>query len=212
MDLFETLRRYAVIPVITIDSVDAAVPLADALIRGGLPVVEITFRTAAAADAIALIRKERPEMIVGAGTLISLENVDQAKACGTHFGVAPGLNPDIVTHAAALDLPFIPGVATPTDVEAAISLGITNLKFFPAEASGGMAMLKSLYGPYAHTGIQFMPTGGVTMKNVTTYLSHPAVMMVGGTWLAKKDAIAAGNWDEIEQTCQRTCDKLKTLE
>ena len=210
-ELFEALKRYRIIPVIAIDDVQSALPLADALMEGGLPVAEITFRTAAAGEVIDTLKKERPDLILGAGTILSIENLRLAKECGAQFGVAPGLNPEIVKEARTLGLPFIPGIATPSDIETALDLGLKVLKFFPAGAMGGDAMVKALSGPYAHMGVEFMPTGGVNLKNLETYLSLPTVAMVGGTWIAKKDVIAAKKWDEIRENCRQVRDLVARI-
>ena len=210
-ELFETMRGRAVIPVIGIDDVGSSIPMADALIAGGLPVAEITFRTAAAGEVIATLKRERPELILGAGTILTIENLRLAKEHGAQFGVAPGLNPEIVKEAQKLDLPFIPGVATPSEIETAIGLGRKMLKFFPSEASGGVAMVKALSAPYAHVGVQFMPTGGISINNLEKYLSEPSIAMVGGTWVAKKDTIAAKNWDEIRENCRQASDLVARI-
>jgi 2-dehydro-3-deoxyphosphogluconate aldolase/(4S)-4-hydroxy-2-oxoglutarate aldolase len=204
--VFERVAQYGLVPVIAIDKVDHALPLADALIEGGLPVVEITFRTAAAAEAIRTLVAERPQLIVGAGTVLTEANLETALACGASFAVAPGLNPRIVRRAQELRLPFIPGVATPTDIEAALDLGCKLMKFFPAEALGGIAMLEAVSAPYKHAGVRFMPTGGVTMANLGAYLALDAVATVGGTWLAKKDDLAGGKWKDISQRCRASLD------
>lgn len=209
--LFDALAQYRVVPVIAIDDVESAVPMADALIEGGLPVAEITFRTAAAQAVMEKLKKERPQLILGAGTVLSVENLRLAKQCGAQFGVAPGLNPEVIKEAKTLDLPFIPGISTPSDIECALGLGVDVLKFFPAEASGGVTMIKALSGPYAHKGVQFMPTGGVTPENLETYLSQPTVMMVGGTWIAKKATIAGGKWDEIQENCRQVCNLVAQI-
>jgi 2-dehydro-3-deoxyphosphogluconate aldolase/(4S)-4-hydroxy-2-oxoglutarate aldolase len=200
--VFETIGKYGVVPVVAIDSVEAALPLADALIEGGLPIAEITFRTAAAAEVIALLGKERPELLLGAGTVLTIENLQAAVDCGAKFGVAPGLNPEIVAAAGDLDLPFMPGVTTASDVECGLSMGCKLLKFFPAEAAGGVKMIKALSGPYAHTGVRFMPTGGVTIDNLESYLSPKTVAAVGGTWVAKRDDLVQGNWSAITDRCR----------
>lgn len=202
--VLDTLGGYGVVPVIAIESVDAARPLADALIDGGLPVAEITFRTAAAADVIRTLAADRPDLILGAGTVLTIENLEAAKACGARFAVAPGLNPTVVRRARELELPFVPGVATPTDIETALGLGCRVLKFFPAEALGGIAMIKALIAPYKHTGVRFIPTGGVTGDNLAAYLGTDGVAAVGGTWIAKKDDLAEGRWDEIRDRCRVT--------
>lgn len=200
-EVLAQLAHYGVVPVIAIDSIDAALPLADALLAGGLPVAEITFRTKAAADVINLLHRERPDLLVGAGTVLTAQNLDAAQRCGARFALAPGFNPRIVVHAQALDIPFVPGVATPTDIEAALAAGCTTLKFFPAGALGGPAMLKALSGPYAHTGVRFVPTGGVNADNLADYLALDVVAAVGGTWIATKEDLANGNWAAISERC-----------
>jgi len=202
MFTFDELARYKIVPVIAIDDVAHALPLADALIAGGLPVAEITFRSPVAAEVIRLITRERPQMIVGAGTVLSAETLDVAQASGTVFGVAPGLNPRVVAHAQAQGFPFMPGVATPSDIEAGLALGCVCQKFFPAEALGGVKMLSALSAPYQHTGVRFMPTGGITAANARDYLALKTVLAVGGTWIAKKEDMTAGRWDAITANCQ----------
>ncbi len=201
-NVFETIAKYGVVPVIAIDSVDAALPLSDALLEGGLPVIEITFRTEAAAEVIEKICRHRPEMLVGAGTVLTVDNLEAAKNCGAKFAVAPGLNPEIVAGAQEIDLPFEPGVATASDIECALSMECTMLKFFPAEALGGVKMIKALAAPYAHTGMKFIPTGGINAENLESYLALDSVAACGGTWIAKKPDIAEGRWDDISQRCK----------
>jgi 2-dehydro-3-deoxyphosphogluconate aldolase/(4S)-4-hydroxy-2-oxoglutarate aldolase len=201
-ELYAKIRGFGIIPVVAIDSVDAALPLADALSEGGLPVAEITFRTDAAADVIREIVTKRPEMLVGAGTLLTAENLERAVDCGASFGVAPGCNPTVIQKARELDFAFSPGVMTPSDVERALELGVTVLKFFPAGAAGGVEMLKSLAAPYAHTGVRFIPTGGVDQGNLAEYLALPSVVAVGGTWVATRADLAAGDWSGITERCR----------
>ena len=191
------IGQIGVVPVVAIESVDSAVPLADALSECGLPLAEITFRTAAAAAVMEKLGKERPGVMVGAGTILTVENLRRAVDAGAAFGVAPGLNPKVVEEALKLGFPFAPGVMTPSDVEAGLALGLDVLKFFPAGAVGGAKFLKSLAAPYAHTGVRFIPTGGVSPENLAEYLGMSAVLAVGGTWIAAKDAIARGDWDGI---------------
>jgi 2-dehydro-3-deoxyphosphogluconate aldolase/(4S)-4-hydroxy-2-oxoglutarate aldolase len=210
-DTLAGAARHGVVPVIAIESEECALPLADALIAGGLPVIEITFRTAAAARVIALLRRERPGLLVGAGTVLTRENVDAAVDAGARFAVAPGFNPDTVRHARGKGLPFIPGVATPSDVEAALTAGCNLLKLFPAGVLGGVAMLKALSGPYQHTGVRFMPTGGVNLENLRAYLAMPVTAAVGGTWLAPKEDIAAGNWEGIRARCAEAVGVVRSL-
>lgn len=204
----EVLSRIAeleIVPVVAIDRVTHALPLADALLAGGLPVVEITFRTQAAADVIRTLSRERPDLIVGAGTVLTPETVQTAVSAGAQFAVAPGLNPRVVQAALELNLPFVPGVATPTDIEAALENGCRLLKFFPAEAVGGTRLLSALSAPYRHTGIRFMPTGGISPANLDSYLALDTVAAVGGTWIAKKEDMAQGNWNEITDRCREAC-------
>jgi 2-dehydro-3-deoxyphosphogluconate aldolase/(4S)-4-hydroxy-2-oxoglutarate aldolase len=201
-DVFEAIRRCVVIPVIAIDDAASALPLADALIEGGLPVAEITFRTAAAAEVIAKIAAQRPGLTLGAGTLLTTETVRRAVEAGARFGVAPGLNPDVLAEAGRAGLPFIPGVVTPSEIEQALSLGAKYLKFFPAEAFGGLKTIKALSGPYVHTGVKFMPTGGVTVANLPDYLAADIIFCVGGTWIASREAIAEKRWDQIRENCR----------
>jgi 2-dehydro-3-deoxyphosphogluconate aldolase/(4S)-4-hydroxy-2-oxoglutarate aldolase len=210
-ELIKSLKGYGVVPVIAIEAVDSALPLADALAEGGLPVAEITFRTAAGGEVIARIAKDRPNVILGAGTVLSLENLRAAKTAGARFGVAPGTNPDILAEAARLGLPFIPGVVTPSEVEKALALGAKIQKFFPAEASGGLAMIKSLAAPYGNTGVKFMPTGGVSLANLAEYLRHEAVLCVGGTWIAPRELIAAGKWGEVRDNCRRAMEVVRQV-
>jgi 2-dehydro-3-deoxyphosphogluconate aldolase/(4S)-4-hydroxy-2-oxoglutarate aldolase len=199
---FDTLKnrmwKAGVVPVIAIESPDSALPMADALIEGGLAVAEITFRTDAALEVISALKKNRPDILLGAGTILTVENLKKAAACGAAFGVSPGLNPEILKKAIEMDFPFFPGVVTPSEIEQGLSLGVNVLKFFPSEASGGTAMIKAVSAPYAHLGVKFIPTGGVNIKNIEEYLALPQVLSVGGTWIAKKDAIAAGSWEEIK--------------
>ncbi|MFN9368049.1 MAG: bifunctional 4-hydroxy-2-oxoglutarate aldolase/2-dehydro-3-deoxy-phosphogluconate aldolase [Planctomycetia bacterium] len=197
LDPLARIARHRLVPVIAIDSVDHALPLADALLAGGLPIIEVTFRTAAARDVIRLLARERPELLVGAGTVLDPATVDAALEAGARFALAPGCSPSVVNRARAVGLPFVPGVQTPTEVERALELGCTTLKFFPAEAAGGVTMLEALHAPYAHTGVRFVPTGGVSPTNLASYLACKAVAAIGGTWLAKPADMAAGNFAAI---------------
>lgn len=186
MSIFEQLSHYGVVPVIALDDAGAALPLADALIAGGLPVAEITFRTAAARDTIAAMSAARPEMLVGAGTVLTVAQLDAAFEAGAQFALSPGLDAEVLSHSAKLGLPFAPGIMTPTDLQAALRAGCKMVKFFPAMPAGGPHMLKNIAAPYAHTGIGFNPTGGVTLANLGDWLALPDVRAVGGTWIATK--------------------------
>lgn len=198
-DWSESLRQSPVVPVVVIEDPGLAVPLARALLAGGVRVIEITFRTAAAAESIRLIRRKVPAIRVGAGTLLSPQQVDQAQAAGASFGVAPGCRPSTVRAAHEAGLPFAPGVMTPGEVEAAVELGCRTLKFFPAESAGGVGHLKSLIAPYRHLDIRFLPTGGITAALARGYLALPEVLAVGGSWLAPEGMMRAGEWTAIEQ-------------
>ena len=211
MSIFDTLSDYGIVPVIAIDDVKDALPLADALIAGGLPVAEITFRTAAARDVIAEIAKHRPEVQLGAGTVVSTEQADAVLAAGARFALSPGLDIEVLAHAAQAGLPFAPGIMTPTDLQAALKAGCKMVKFFPAMAAGGPNMLKNIAAPYAHTGVGFNPTGGVNMDNLGDWLALPQVRAVGGTWIAAKPDIAAGNWEKIADNARAAVARAKEL-
>lgn len=197
MDMITTLEGAGIVPVIVIEDEKKAVPLARALVSGGLPVIEITFRTSAAAAAIAAIRSEVPEAVVGAGTILSVSQLESAKAAGAVFGVAPGFDPVVVSAAAAAGFPFCPGVATASELSQALSAGCKMVKFFPAEAAGGVGMIRNLLGAFRFTGVKFMPTGGVKPDNVENYLSVPEVICCGGTWIVPKDALAVDDYATI---------------
>ena len=198
MEIVDTLRKAGIIPVIVIEDEAKAVPLARALVDGGLPVIEVTFRTKAAAGAIAKIRAEVPAAVVGAGTLLTKEQVKAAKEAGAVFGVAPGFDPAIVAQAQELGLPMVPGVATASELSQALTAGVPMVKFFPAEAAGGVKMIKNLLGAFRFTGVKFMPTGGINAVNVKDYLAVPEIVACGGTWIVPKDALAAGDWPRIK--------------
>ena len=199
MNIVETLGKVGIIPVIVIESEGQAVPLAKALVKGGLPVLEVTFRTKAAAAAIAAIRREVPEAVVGAGTLLTVEQLQAARAAGAVFGVAPGFDPVVMAAAKAADFPFCPGIQTASELSQALTAGCKMVKFFPAEAAGGVKMIKNLLGAFRFTGVKFMPTGGVKPANVEEYLAVPEIVCCGGTWIVPKDALAAADWSAIEQ-------------
>jgi 2-dehydro-3-deoxyphosphogluconate aldolase/(4S)-4-hydroxy-2-oxoglutarate aldolase len=207
----ERVAELGVVPVIAIDKAEHALPLADALLAGGLPVVEITFRTSAAAEVIRTLARERPALLVGAGTVLTPETVQTAVSAGAQFAVAPGLNPRVVAAAQELKLPFVPGVANPSDIEAGLELGCKLLKFFPAEALGGTKLLEALSAPYKHTGVCFMPTGGASPANLASYLKIDTVAAVGGTWIAKKEDLAEGRWDEVAQRCREARELVRSL-
>jgi 2-dehydro-3-deoxyphosphogluconate aldolase/(4S)-4-hydroxy-2-oxoglutarate aldolase len=193
----ERISKVRVVPVVVIDRAEDAVPLAEALLASGLNVMEITFRTPAAEQSIRNVRKAFPQMLVGAGTILDTDQLLQAIDAGAQFAVAPGLNELVIRKAYALNLPFVPGVMTPSDVEHGLALGCKLQKFFPAEVAGGVKMLKALAGPYAHTGIKFIPLGGVNADNAHAYLTLPIVAAIGGSWIVERTLIAEKNWSAI---------------
>ncbi|MBT8331318.1 MAG: bifunctional 4-hydroxy-2-oxoglutarate aldolase/2-dehydro-3-deoxy-phosphogluconate aldolase [Deltaproteobacteria bacterium] len=205
--MLETLLKQPVIPVIVIEDANDAEPLAEALLKGGMDVIEVTFRTEAAEEAIQRIRKAYPEMLVGAGTVVTTDQAERAINAGISFGLAPGLNRDTVKYFQSKKILFIPGVMTPSEIEQGIALGCKLLKFFPAGAAGGIKMLKALGGPYASQGVQFCPTGGINLDNMNDYLSLPTVGTVGGSWLATKQQIADNEWDTITRQVKDALDK-----
>ena len=196
-NLVKKMQSVGIIPVVVIDDAKDAVPLARALKNGGIECAEVTFRTAAAEESIKQIAKEFPEFLIGAGTILTPEQADCAMNAGASFIVSPGLNPDVVKHCISNGYPIIPGVCTPTEVEMGLSLGLKYLKFFPAEAAGGLKMIKAMSAPYGM--VRFMPTGGINAKNVTEYLECKAIFACGGSWMVPKDMIANGEFDKIEE-------------
>jgi 2-dehydro-3-deoxyphosphogluconate aldolase/(4S)-4-hydroxy-2-oxoglutarate aldolase len=193
----DSLLQQRLVCVAVIDKPDDAVPLAEALLAGGLNCIEVTFRTAGAADSIARIRKALPNAIVGAGTLLTADQVKAAVAAGAQFGVSPGLGEAVSKAAHENKLPLFPGVVTPTEIIRALELGWKHLKFFPAETFGGVNALKALGGPFGHTGVKFIPTGGITAATLPNYLALPQVAAVGGSWMAERKLVAEKNWGKI---------------
>ncbi len=191
----EQLKALKVIPVIAIDKAEDIIPLGKVLAENGLPAAEITFRSAAAAEAIRLLRETQPDMLIGAGTVLNREQAIAAKEAGATFIVSPGFNPNTVKACQEIGIDIVPGANNPSTVEAALEMGLTTLKFFPAEASGGINMVKSLLAPY--TDIELMPTGGINPANIKDYLAIPRVLACGGTWMVDKKLIEAGNWEEL---------------
>jgi 2-dehydro-3-deoxyphosphogluconate aldolase/(4S)-4-hydroxy-2-oxoglutarate aldolase len=193
----ESILKQRLICVAVIDQPDDAVPLAGALLAGGLNVMEVTFRTSTAADSIKRIRQGLPGMCIGAGTLLTAEQVQRAVDAGAQFGVSPGLNELVLATASKNKIPFFPGVMTPTEVDRALNLGWKHLKFFPAAAAGGVAMLKALAGPFAHMGVQFVPTGGINAATLPDYLALPQVAAIGGSWMAERKLVNEKAWSKI---------------
>ena len=205
-DVLQQISNIGIIPVIAIEDAEQAVPLARALVAGGLPAAEVTFRTAAGEEAIRRIAKEVPEMLVGAGTVLTKEQADRALAAGAQFIVSPGFNPEVTRYVIEKGALMMPGTATPGEMEQAMSMGLDVVKFFPAEQNGGVAKLKALAGPY--TNLRWMPTGGVNTKNMMDYLGFDKIVACGGTWMVKKDLINGQKWDEITAICK---DAVKTM-
>lgn len=208
----ETLKKFeeiGIIPVVVIEDVKDAVPLGNALVKGGLPAAEVTFRTAAAKDAIAEMRKNWPDLLVGAGTVLSVEQVNQAIEAGAQFIVSPGFDKDVVSYCIEKNIPVTPGCSTASDVTAAYALGLDVVKFFPAEAAGGIKMIKALAAPF-HM-MKFMPTGGISEKNMEDYLKEKMILCIGGSWMVKADLIRDGKFDEIEKLCEKAVRRLKEV-
>ncbi len=209
--IFHRISELGVVPVIAIDDASRALALADALLEGGLPVAEITFRTQAAAEAIGAMAQKRPELITGAGTILDAENLKAAKAAGARFGLAPGYDPKITAAAKAAGLPFAPGVMTPSELGAGLGEGLKLFKFFPAKAAGGRELLSAIDAPFAHLSPRFVPTGGVTLDTMRDWLSLPAVAAVGGTWIATREDIAAGDFAAISRKAREAVERAKQI-
>lgn len=200
-EILGKIRKIAIVPVVLLENAKDAKPLAQALCDGGLPCAEVTFRTEAAEEGIRIMKKEFPEMLVGAGTVLTTEQADRAMAAGAEFIVSPGLNPRVVGHCLDRGITMLPGTATPSDVERAMEFGLDTVKFFPAEAAGGLAMIKAMAAPYVN--MKFMPTGGINEKNLRSYLDFPSVLACGGSWMVKGELIRAGRFDEIRELAKR---------
>jgi 2-dehydro-3-deoxyphosphogluconate aldolase/(4S)-4-hydroxy-2-oxoglutarate aldolase len=205
------LYQSGVIAVLVIDDVKDAVPLARALLKGNVDIMELTLRTPAAMDALQEIKNNVPEMMVGIGTVLTSDQVKQITKLGAEFGVAPGLNTDIVKTAQKEGLPFSPGIVTPSNIECAIELGCNVLKYFPAEPSGGLAYLKSMANPYNHLGLKYVPLGGLNQDNFKAYLEFPSILAVGGSWIAKRDLIKKNDWKTITNNAQQASHVVKNL-
>lgn len=192
----EKIAGFGVVPVVVLEDVKDAAPLAKALVEGGLPCAEVTFRTAAAEESIRVMTTEYPDMFVGAGTVLTIEQVDRAVAAGAKFIVSPGFDPEIVDYCLEKEIPVFPGCITPSEVAQAVKRGLKVVKFFPAEQFGGVATIKAMAAPYV--GLKFMPTGGVSAKNLESYLSCDKIVACGGSWMVKGDLVKAGKFDEIK--------------
>jgi len=204
----DSLLQQRLVCVAVVEKPDDAVPLTEALLAGGLNCIEVTFRTAGAAESIARIRKSLPNAVVGAGTLLTADQVKQAVDAGAQFGVSPGLSEAVSKAAHENKFPLFPGVITPTEIMAALELGWKHLKFFPSETFGGVNALKALIGPFGHTGVKFIPTGGITAATLPNYLAIPQVAAVGGSWMAEKKLVVEKDWAKISAL---TAEAMKTI-
>lgn len=202
----ESISKIRIVPLIALDTVEDGLKVGEILAAGGLKVLEVTFRTEAAEATIRETAKAFPEMLIGAGTVLNPEDAERALDAGAKFAVSPGFNPKVVKHAQKIGLPFFPGICNPTDVEAALELGLKTLKFFPAAAAGGSKMLKAMAAPYKHLGISYIPTGGISTANMKEYLAIPEVLAIGGTWIAKKEMIVGKQWQKIADNVKEAID------
>ncbi|MBQ8729687.1 MAG: bifunctional 4-hydroxy-2-oxoglutarate aldolase/2-dehydro-3-deoxy-phosphogluconate aldolase [Lachnospiraceae bacterium] len=209
-EVLQKFQNLGIIPVVVINDAADAAPLADALCEGGLPVAEVTFRTDAAEEAIRLMVEARPGMFVGAGTVLTTEQVDRAVAAGAKFIVSPGLNPKIVKYCIEKGVPITPGTSSPTDIEQALELGLEAVKFFPAEQSGGIAKIKAMAGPY--NKLMFMPTGGINASNLKSYLDFPKILACGGSWMVNGELIKNKQWDEIKKLTREAVNAMLGFE
>lgn len=208
-DTLKQIGSTGIVPVVVLNKADDAEPLAQALVKGGLPCAEVTFRTDAAEESIRRIAKKFPEMFVGAGTVLTTEQADRAVGVGAKFIVSPGLNPKVVEHCLKKGYPITPGIMTPTELEMALGFGLDVVKFFPAENAGGLKMIKAMSAPY--TMMKFMPTGGINATNVRDYLASNKILACGGSWMVKGDLINAGNFAEIEKLTREAAAIVKEI-
>lgn len=207
--VLEQIQKMGIIPVVVIDDVKDAEPLAKALCEGGLPCAEVTFRTAAAEESIRIMAEKFPEMLIGAGTVLTTDQVDRAVAAGAKFIVSPGTNPKVVKYCVERNIPITPGTCTPSEVEQALEHGLEVVKFFPAEQAGGLKMIKAMAAPYV--GVKFMPTGGIGPENVREYLAYDRIIACGGSWMVKGDLIKAGNFDKIVELTKEAAEIVKEI-
>ena len=209
MTISEQFKEYGVVPVVVLNDAKDALPLAKALVEGGLACAEVTFRTEAAEESIRLMSEAYPEMLVGAGTVLTIDQVDRAVKAGAKFIVSPGFDPEIVDYCLENNIPVFPGCVTPSEVAQAVKRGLKVVKFFPAEQAGGIAMIKAMAAPY--TMVKFMPTGGINAKNLADYLSCDKILCCGGSWMVKGDMIKAGEFDKICTMAKEAVAKVKEI-
>ena len=206
-EVLEKIQEIGIVPVVVLDDAKDAAPLAKALCEGGLPCAEVTFRTAAAEESIRIMSEQFPEMLVGAGTVLTTEQVDRAVAAGAKFIVSPGLNPRIVKYCVEKGILITPGCSNPSDIEVALENGLEVVKFFPAEPAGGLNMIKAMAAPYV--GVKFMPTGGINPTNVRDYLAYDRILACGGSWMVKGSLVDAGEFDKIEELTREAVEIVK---
>ncbi len=206
-EVLEKIQEIGIVPVVVLEDAADAIPLAQALCDGGLPCAEVTFRTAAAEESIRKMSETFPEMLIGAGTVLTTEQVDRAVAAGAKFIVSPGLNPRVVKYCVEKDVLITPGCANPSDIEQALENGLEVVKFFPAEQAGGLPMIKALAAPYV--GVKFMPTGGISPKNVKDYLAYNRIIACGGSWMVKGDLVKAGDFAQITALAKEAVEMVK---
>lgn len=209
MTISEQFKEYGVVPVVVLNDAKDALPLAKALVEGGLACAEVTFRTDAAEESIRLMSEAYPDMLVGAGTVLTIDQVNRAVAAGAKFIVSPGFDPEIVDYCLEKDIPVFPGCITPSEVAQAVKRGLKVVKFFPAEQAGGVAMIKAMAAPY--TMVKFMPTGGISTKNLADYLGCDKILCCGGSWMVKGDMIKAGEFDKICEMTKEAVAKVKEI-
>lgn len=208
--LAASIEKSGIVAVLVVDDAKDAIPVARALLAGGVNAIELTLRTPAALDALREIKTGVPEMLVGVGTILTVAQVVQVVEAGAAFGVAPGLNPQVLAASREAGLSFAPGIVTPSDIEQALGHGCKLLKFFPAEPSGGLAYLKSIAAPYAHLGLRFVPLGGLNAKNMASYIADAAVAALGGSWLAPRELIKSGEWEKIAALSAEAVETIKS--
>lgn len=208
-DILKKIGEIGIVPVVVLKDSSDALPLSEALVKGGLSCAEITFRTSAAEESIRLISKANPDILVGAGTVLTVEQADKAMNAGAKFIVSPGLNPKVVEHCLKNNYPVCPGIATPSEIECALGFGLDVVKFFPAEACGGLKMIKAMSAPYSN--VKFMPTGGISSLNVAEYLECDKILACGGSWMVKSDLISEKKFDEIEKLVNEASKIVKKI-
>ena len=208
-DVLEQLSEYGVVPVVVLNRADDAKPLAEALCRGGLKCAEVTFRTQAAEESIKIMSENYPDMLVGAGTVLTTDQVDRAVAAGAKFIVSPGFDPEVVDYCIDKNIPVVPGTITPSEVAQGVKRGLKVLKFFPAEQAGGLPMIKAMAAPY--TMVKFMPTGGINAKNLADYLGSDKICACGGSWMVKADLVDNKQYDKIEEMTREAVELVKKI-